>query len=117
LSSFHEFHEPIPVITPLGDGRAILIERTPHDYWWTVVLENGAVVTMMQSKIRVCRSYTHERGVSDEQMRDIIKEPTPACGPGCDPLDTAHVLNVAHTDALQPLKTFKRGGDDWRYSY
>jgi hypothetical protein len=71
--SFHEFHEPIPVETPLGNGRAILVERTPHDYWWTVAMDdNRALVTFPQNKLRICRSYTQERGISDEEMKEII---------------------------------------------
>jgi len=74
MSSFHEFHEPIAVETPLGRGHAVLIERTPHDYLWTVVLnETGAPVAFTQDRIRFCKSYTYRRGISDEQMRDIIK--------------------------------------------
>ena len=72
--TFHEFYEPIPVETPLGSGRALLVERTPQDYWWTVAIdENQALVTFPQNKLRICRSYTHERGISDERMREIIK--------------------------------------------
>ena len=74
MSDFFEFHEPIPVETPLGSGRAILIERTPQDYWWTVALDDSqALVTFCQSKLRICRSYTHERGITDEQMKEIVK--------------------------------------------
>ena len=70
---FHEFHEPIPVLTPLGTGRALLIERTPHDYWWTVALDDTqALVTFCQSKIRIARNYTHERGITDKEMLKII---------------------------------------------
>ena len=65
--------ELIPVKTPLGDGYAILLEMGPHNYFWTVALDNGAIVTFEQDRIRVCRSYTHKRGVDDEQMKDIIK--------------------------------------------
>lgn len=76
MNSFHEFHEPIAVETPLGRGHAVLIERTPHDYLWTVVLcETGAPVAFTQDRIRFCKSYTYRRGISDEQMRDIIKPP------------------------------------------
>lgn len=72
--SFHEFYEPIPVETPLGLGRAILVERTPHDYWWTVALDDSqALVTFCQNKLRICRSYSQERGISDDEMREIVK--------------------------------------------
>jgi hypothetical protein len=72
--SFHEFVEPIPVETPLGTGRAILIESTPHDYWYTVALDDSqALVTFSQNKLRICRSYTQERGISDQEMKEIIK--------------------------------------------
>lgn len=73
MSSFHEFHEPIAVETPLGPGRAILVERTPHDYLWTVALETRALVSFTQDRIRICKSYTHDRGISDEQMREMVK--------------------------------------------
>jgi hypothetical protein len=69
---FHEFHEPIEVDTPLGRGRALLIERTQHDYWWTVALQNGAVVTFVQSQIKLTRSYTHGRGVTHAQMKTMV---------------------------------------------
>lgn len=68
-----QLHDLIGVITPLGEGYAILIEAQQHDYWWTVVLDNGAIVTFPQNKLRVCRSYTHERGISDEEMKRIIE--------------------------------------------
>ena len=77
--SFHEFHEPIAVKLEIGTGRAILIERTPHDYWWTVIMDDTqAIVTVAQNKIRAFRSYTHERGISDEEMKEIIKCRVPA---------------------------------------
>ena len=72
---FLEFHEPIEVeITNLGKGRALFVERTPHDYFWTIAMDdNQALVTVTQNRLRICRSYTHRRGISDEQMREIIK--------------------------------------------
>lgn len=74
MSNFYEFHEPVPVETPLGTGRALLVERTPHDYFWTVALDDTcALVTFCQNKLRICRSYTHERSISDQEMREIIK--------------------------------------------
>jgi hypothetical protein len=73
--SFHEFHEPIEVELAIGKGRAILIERTPHDYWWTVLMDTGAVVTVAQNKVRTTRSYSHQRGIGDEEMKKIIQRP------------------------------------------
>lgn len=72
--SFHEFIEPIAVETPLGTGRALFVESTPHDYWWTIALdETQAIVTFDQSRLRIHRSYTYERGINDDDMRKIIK--------------------------------------------
>lgn len=73
MSNFHEFHEPVAVTTPLGAGRALLVERTQHDYFWTVAMDDTqALVTFPQNKLRICRSYTQERGISDDEMRTII---------------------------------------------
>lgn len=69
----YEPRELIPVHTPLGFGHAMFIEFGEYDTCWTVVLENQAVVTFPQEKIRVSRSYTHGRGISDKQMRKLIK--------------------------------------------
>lgn len=69
----HELSQLIPVTTPVGRGYAIFIEYEAHDYWWTVVIENGAVVTFSQDRIRVQNSYTHRRGISDEEMIQIIR--------------------------------------------
>lgn len=73
----HEFADPIEVETPLGRGHAIFVESAPHDYYWTVVMrDNQAIVTFCQNKLRFHRSYTHERGIDDERMKDIIKRET-----------------------------------------
>jgi hypothetical protein len=61
--------------TPLGFGYAILVETGPHDQYWTVALDNGALVTFSQDKIRICNSYTHGRGINDRDMKEIIKNP------------------------------------------
>lgn len=65
--------EIIPVETPLGDGYAILVEYGANDYYWTVALENKAIVTFTQDRIRIANSYTHRRGIDDERMKKIIK--------------------------------------------
>ena len=68
-----QLHDLIPMETPLGSGHAIMVETNAHDQYWTVALENGALVTFPQHKKRMSRSYTHERVISDEQMKEIIK--------------------------------------------
>ena len=69
----HEFGELIPVDTPLGSGYAMFVEPGEYDTYWTIVLENQAVVTFTQDQIRISRSYTHKRGITDEEMKQIIK--------------------------------------------
>jgi len=69
----HEFDELISVNTPLGHGYAMLFESGEHDSWWTVILDNQAVVTFTQEQIRISRSYTHGRGISTPQMRKILR--------------------------------------------
>lgn len=68
-----QLNDLIPMETPLGFGYAILVETNAHDQYWTVALNNGALVTFPQHKVRISRSYTHERGISDEEMKEIIK--------------------------------------------
>jgi hypothetical protein len=71
---FHEWHEPIEVyVEGLGHGRCVLIERTQHDYFWTVFMDSCAVVTVEQRKIRVTRNYSHGRGFCDREMRNITR--------------------------------------------
>lgn len=64
----------IPMKTPLGDGYAIFLETDAHDYYWTIALDNGAIVTFTQDKLRICNSYTHGRGITDEKMKNIISK-------------------------------------------
>ena len=68
----HELGELIPVETPLGSGYAMFVEPGEYDTYWTVVLENQAVVTFTQEQIRISRSYTHKRGITDKEMKKII---------------------------------------------
>lgn len=71
-----ELRDSIPVTTPLGDGYAIILETGPQDHFWTVVLNNCAIVTFTQDRILVKRSYTHRRSVSDDQMTSILDRVT-----------------------------------------
>ena len=72
MSVIIQLNDLIPVETPLGSGYAIILESGAHDQFWTVALENGAIITFTQDKIRISRSYTHHRGIKDEEMEDII---------------------------------------------
>ena len=67
-----QLREMISVETPLGHGYAIIFETGEHDNFWTVALDNGALVTFTQDRIRVSRDYTHRRGISDSEMQKIV---------------------------------------------
>jgi hypothetical protein len=71
--SFHEFQNLKRAKTPLGMGYIWYVETGNDDNWYTVILDNGAIVTFNQSRIRIARSYTLKRGINDEEMKDIIK--------------------------------------------
>jgi hypothetical protein len=68
-----QLNEMISVETPLGHGYAIIFESGESDNWWTVALDNGALVTFTQDRIKVSRDYTHGRGISDDQMKEIVR--------------------------------------------
>lgn len=81
--AFHEFTDPVPVITPQGRGCAIFVSSSGHDHYWTVVLDHiisntkwpasGCPgVTFRQSEILFARSYTLGLGMSDADMRAIL---------------------------------------------
>src|SRR6185312_8581580 len=73
-----QLHDLIPVDTPLGKGYAILFEANEHDNYWTVALNDScAIVTFTQEKIRIAKSYTHHRGISDDVMKDIVAKSKP----------------------------------------
>lgn len=69
-----QLNELIPMKTPLGDGYAIMVEGGQHDYYWTIALENGAIVTFRQDQVRIANSYTHGRGISDKKMKRIVND-------------------------------------------
>jgi hypothetical protein len=58
--------------TPLGRGRVLFVTCWAHDNEWTIALVNSAVVTFTQDRIRMGRSYTHGRGISDKQMKTYV---------------------------------------------
>jgi hypothetical protein len=68
-----EFREPYRVKTPLGMGYVWFADINNDDNWYTIILDNTAIVTFRQSEIRMGRSYTLKRGISNEEMKEIIK--------------------------------------------
>ncbi|CAB4161960.1 hypothetical protein UFOVP787_6 [uncultured Caudovirales phage] len=45
-----------------------------HDNYWTVALnDNCVIVTFRQDQLKICKSYTHSRNISNEEMKDILK--------------------------------------------
>ncbi len=73
MGTFHELSELISVETPIGHGYAMFVESGEHDNYWTIALDNGAIVTFTQAEIRISRSYTHGRGISHKQMKAIVR--------------------------------------------
>ena len=70
----HELEKLLEVETPLGRGKAFLIESADHDYFWTVILDDScAIVTFRQNQLTVVRNYSMGWGFTDEQMREILK--------------------------------------------
>lgn len=68
-----EFSTPIPVTTPVGTGHALFVECDNHVQYWTIIMDDCSFVTLPQDKIRACRSYTHGRGITHEEMRGILE--------------------------------------------
>lgn len=68
----HEFASQPHVETPLGHGLAVFVVVGPADHQWTVALDNGALVTFPQERIRLSDCYTAGRGISDAKMREIV---------------------------------------------
>lgn len=65
--------EPIRVNTPLGKGYVLFVDGSSDDNWFTIALDNCAIVTFKQSKIRMCRNYTLGRNLTDDEMKEIVK--------------------------------------------
>lgn len=68
-----QLNTPILMQTPLGKGYAIIFESDADDHFWTIALNDTcAIVTFKQDQIRIDRSYTYGRGISNEEMKTII---------------------------------------------
>lgn len=72
--SFYEFQQSKRIKTPLGMGYVWFVETEHDDNWYTICLDNGAIVTFKQSQIRIARNYTLNRGIINEEMKVIINE-------------------------------------------
>jgi hypothetical protein len=61
----HEFRNPIPVETPLGEGYVLFV--CSNNQWendeWTVVLDNGEIRHFLTYQIKVVKNDTY--GVRD----------------------------------------------------
>ncbi len=69
----HELTNTLEVETPLGRGKAILIESSDHDYFWTVILNDScALVTFRQHQIKATRNYSMGWGMSDDDMKGVL---------------------------------------------
>lgn len=54
----HEFHDKLEVETSLGRGKAILVDNSDYDTFWTVVLDDSrSIVTFRQHELKVVRNY------------------------------------------------------------
>lgn len=72
-----ELRNLLEVETPLGRGIAILVSDVDHDTFWTVVLnDTRAIVTFRQHQLLAVRNYTMGWGMSDDDMREVLKNDT-----------------------------------------
>lgn len=60
----HEFRNPIPVITPLGEGMAIYVRDggTFENDIWCIVLNDGTVRHMRIDQLRIYPNATFDIG-------------------------------------------------------
>jgi hypothetical protein len=59
---FHEFHNPMPVVTPLGEGYAIYVRDggTWENDIWCVVMGDGRVLHFRSDQIRMWKNPTFD---------------------------------------------------------
>jgi len=59
----HEFKNPIPVVTPLGDGYALYVRDsgTFENDVWTVVIENGGTILHFRTdQLKIFKNATFD---------------------------------------------------------
>lgn len=68
-----ELDNKLEVETPLGRGKAILVETSDYDTFWTVVLDDTcAIVTFRQHQLKVVRNYGMGWGMGDADMMEVL---------------------------------------------
>ncbi len=91
--SIHEFRSLIPVTTPLGSGYALWVETDEHDNYWSVILDSGAVVEFVQEQIKVWKSYTHGRNMSNTDMLRALQPVRRSIFPLTEETCTGHIAS------------------------
>lgn len=62
------------LVTPLGEGRAIIYETDEDDWYWLTILDNGAIVKFRNDQIKAGNSYTLGRGIDNTTMKVIVND-------------------------------------------
>lgn len=60
--TIHEFNNPIPVVTPLGDGYAIYVKSNgilENDEWCVTLCEGGRVYHFLSDQIKIFHNETY----------------------------------------------------------
>jgi hypothetical protein len=58
----HEFNNPIPILTPLGDALAIYVKSNGHfedDEWCCAMCEDGQVRHFLSHQVKVWHNATY----------------------------------------------------------
>lgn len=64
----------LPVECAQGRGYVFAIEFEKADNWYTILLQNRAIVTLPQEKVLTLPSYSHGRDISDDAMKAAVKK-------------------------------------------
>jgi len=57
----HEFRNPMPVLTPVGDGYAIYVQSSgvfDNDVWTVCMCEDGSIKHFNTAQVRMWRNAT-----------------------------------------------------------
>jgi hypothetical protein len=59
----HEFRNPLPVVTPMGDGYAIYVRdggTWENDIWCVVLEKSGSILHFRSDQIRMFKNATFD---------------------------------------------------------